>query len=221
MGSDVAGMADVSAPVWDRFAHWGKLPARLLLLAMALILIASALVPINAGRSTIKTANSFEILAGKKGPARARDDDLRLYDKAIERIRKGENYYDFILAEQRKANYPVRPGFAVRLPTLAYINAWLGTAGQITAAILLMAATLLVWWRRLGEEPGVLPRRTVATALLFLGAIVGGHVTDLLVRTASTGQMAGVAGCRGTGAGDPRVFVAVRAADGGDGLLAR
>ena len=158
---------------WDRFAGWGRLPARLLLLALTLILIASALVPINAGRSTIKTRNFVEVMVSSKEMQRKRDDDLALYDKAIARIRKGENYYSFIVEEHRKAQYPVRPGLAVRLPTLAYFNAWTGTPGQITAAILLLAAVMLAWWRRLGEEPGGRRYRKLAFALLAVGASLG------------------------------------------------
>jgi hypothetical protein len=175
MAGDVDGMAGLTAtaPAWDRFANWSKLPARLLLVAMALVLIASALVPIGQGPMKVQTNNSFEILAGNKEHQRDRDDDLKLYDRAIERIGNGEHYYDFIVAEHRKARYPVHPGFAVRLPTLAYLNAWLGVPGQIAAAILLLIATLLVWWRRLSEEPGILRRRTMAIALLFLGASLG------------------------------------------------
>lgn len=163
------------APAWDRYAHWQAIPARLLLAALAAILIASALVPVNAGRSTIKTKTFVEVLVkAKPGDLqRKRDEDLQLYDRAIERIRHGENYYDFIVAEHRLSHYPVRPGLAVRLPTLAYLDAWIGLPGQFAAAIVLLAALLLAWWRRLGEEPGALRYRKVATALLALGASLG------------------------------------------------
>lgn len=163
-----------AAPPWDRFAHWSRLDARLALLALILILIASAFIPVEAGNSPVKTQGFVENLAGAKGEERPRDDDLALYDIAIERIQKGENYYDFIVGEHRKANYPVNPAIAVRLPTLAYIDAFLGVPGQIAAAILLMLATMLVWWRRLGEEPGVGARRMrLALALLFVGVSLG------------------------------------------------
>ncbi len=176
MGGDAGGMAGIGgalAPAWDRFAHWPRVRARLALLALVLMLIASALVPIQAGKSTVKTQSFVENLVGKNGPERKRDDDLALYDTAIERISRGENYYDFIVEEHRKANYPVRPGLAIRLPTLAYIDAWLGKAGQTAVAIVLMLAVLLAWWRRLGDEPGGAPHRRLALALLFVGASLG------------------------------------------------
>lgn len=163
------------SPAWDRFAHWPPLRARLGLLALMLMIIASALVPIGAGVSEVKTKSFVENLAGKRaGEAeRPRDEDLVLYDRAIARIRNGENYYDFIVAEHRRANYPVRPGLAVRLPTLAYLDAWLGEPGQIVAAIVLMLAVLAAWQRRLGEEPGGEQQRLLTMSFLFVGVSLG------------------------------------------------
>lgn len=179
MADDVGGLARVSggaAPqgtLWDRYASWPRGRARALLVALAAILVASALVPIAAGPSKVKTQGFVENIVGKKGEERPRDDDLKLYDTAIERIQRGENYYDFIVAEHRKANYPVRPGLAVRLPTLAYINAAIGKTGQTIAAIALMLAVLAAWWFRLGREPGGPPVRVRAMAFLFVGASLG------------------------------------------------
>ncbi len=163
------------APAWDRFAHWPRLSARLALLALFLILIGSAVVPIDAGSSTVQTKTFVDNVTGANAnlPERPRDEDLALYDRAIERIQRGENYYDFIVAEHRKAHYPVTPGLAVRLPTLAYVDAWLGDTGQTVCAILLMLAVLLAWWRRLGEEPGGISHRALTTALLFVGVSLG------------------------------------------------
>jgi len=166
-------LTSLAAPDWDRFAHWRAWPARLALLALLVLLVAAAVAPIHAGKSTVKTQGFVENVAGAKAPERKRDDDLALYDVAIERIRKGENYYDFILTEHRQAQYPVTPGLAVRLPTLAYLDAWLGDAGQIVAALALLAATMLVWWRRLGEEPGWRQKRILAMAFLFVGTSLG------------------------------------------------
>ena len=169
--------APVSAPAWDRFARWPAAKARLAFLAFLALLVASALVPIRAGQNTVETRDFFDNLA-PAAPAggetkRERDADLALYDRAIERIQAGEHYYDFIVEEQRASNYPVNPGLAVRLPTLAYIDAALGEGGQIAAATLLLLATMLVWWRRLGEEPGGRRYRRLAMAFLFVGVSLG------------------------------------------------
>lgn len=163
-------------PGWDRFAHWAPVSARIALGTLLLMLFVAAMVPINAGKSEVSTKTFVENLAGPRdGEAeRDRDDDLQLYDTAIERIQRGENYYDFIVEEHRKAHYPVTPGLAVRLPTLAYVDAFLGKGGQTGVAIVLMFAVLIVWWRRLGEEPGCEGRtRRMALALLFVGASLG------------------------------------------------
>ncbi len=163
------------APEWDRFAHWPRARALALLVAVLAMLVASALVPLTVGRGEVATPAAIGGLGGKTGTTkeRPRDDDLKLYDAAIARIHHGENYYSFILAEHRKAHYPVRPGLAVRLPTLAYLDAWAGIPGQIAAAVVLMVAVLWAWWRRLGGEPGGLPHRNIAIAFLFLGASLG------------------------------------------------
>ncbi len=177
MGGDASGMAGIgqdTAPAWDRFTDWSKLPARLLLAVLVCLLAASALVPIKAGVQKVATNNMFEAaVQSGGGPARERDEDLALYDIAIERIRKGESYYAFIAEEHRKAFYPVRPALAVRLPTLAYVEAWIGVPGTFAAAIVLMLATVMAWWRRLGEEPGGQRYRIVGTALIFVGASLG------------------------------------------------
>lgn len=167
----------IAAAADDRFANWPRLRARLLLLAVTLMLGAAALVPLTAGESTVKTQSFTEKITGKKVEVRARDDDLALYDAVIARISRGENYYKVAAEVHRNGNYPLRPGFAVRLPTLAYIEAALGETGQAVAAFVLMLAVLAAWWQRLGPEPlgepGGLRYRRIAVALLFLGASLG------------------------------------------------
>ncbi len=168
-------MIAAQQPDWNRFASWSAVPSRLLLLALTLVIVAAALVPINSGKSSVRTTNAFEVLVKDRAelPTRARDEDLALYDRAIARIAKGEDYYDFIADEHRAAHYPVRPGLAVRLPTLAYLNAWLKEPGLIAASLLLLAAVGYAWWRRFGDEPGGRRYRLLATALLLVGASLG------------------------------------------------
>ena len=169
----------------DRFAAWPRLPARLLLLALTAMLALAALVPIAAGKMDKPVAGFVEAVAGgetAKAAARPRDDDLALYDRVIARIGHGENYYAAAAEEHRASDYPLRPGVAVRLPTLAYLDLWLGDRGQgadvlvpgeLVAALALLLAVVWAWWRRLGEEPGGAPYQRIGTALIFMGASLG------------------------------------------------
>ena len=158
------------APGWDRFAHWRKGPARLLLFAVALVLALAALTP----SPDSKTGEAADVpsLTGDN-PERPRDDDLTLYDNVVERLRGGEQYYDVIAEEHRKLPFPLQPGLAVRLPTLAYILAFVGEAGMVPIGLALMALTVWAWWRRFGDEPGGENFRLVGSALVLVGVSLG------------------------------------------------
>ena len=167
-------MSTSLAPADDRFAHWPRARARVLLAVVAVMMVLSAWVPINSGphRSTTYAPVPVSTVTGK--PAKPpRDEDLELYDRIIARIGHGENYYAVATDEQRRGDYPVRPGLAVRFPTLAYLLAWLGTPGQIGAAVVLLGGILFSWWRRMADEPGGPAFRNLAIALAFLGASQG------------------------------------------------
>lgn len=165
----MAGLA--SAPPYDRFAQWPRGAARAVLALIAIVLLAAALT-----YPTDDAASPGETVAAGPGAIAQdglRDDDLELYDRIAERVGGGENYYAVAVEEQRARDFPVRPGFAVRLPTLAFATAWLGQTGVLVAAALLALATLWAWWRRLGDEPGGTERRTIALLLLVVGAAIG------------------------------------------------
>ena len=167
---------------WDRFAGWSVAQARALLAVALLLLAAAAVVPITVGRG--EAAKPPSVAAAVKGDRaaaklRARDDDLALYDRAITRIRHGENYYSFIVSEHRQAFYPVRPGLAVRLPTLAYLDAAMGVDGDaaapvaMAAALALMCGVIFAWWQRLGDEACSAKQRVYGTVLMFLAGSLG------------------------------------------------
>ena len=81
-------MTTAQPPVWSRFAKWPPLPARLLLLALLAIVVAAALVPINSGKTSVRTTNAIAVLVKDKAETRetARYEDLALYDRVIARI---------------------------------------------------------------------------------------------------------------------------------------
>ena len=180
-----ASMNQTAADQTDRFAKWPRGSARLLLAVLVVLLALSALVPITAGKMDKPVVGFVDALTGGKtaaAAARPRDDDLALYDRVIARISKGESYYTAVADEHRKSDYPLRPGVAVRLPTLAYLDLWLGDRGQgdavvvpgeVIAALALLAAVVWAWWGRLGAEPGGARYQRIGTALIFMGASLG------------------------------------------------
>lgn len=157
-----------AAPL-DRFSEWPAWLARLLLVALALLLVASAVVPISALKQDIAPRG----LVGAAPVERPRDRDLAVYDAVIARLRQGEPYYDVVMEEHRKAGFPVKPGFAVRLPTLAWLATALGDTGLTLAAFALFAAVVWAWWRRLAAEPGLAGQVAFGTALILCGAVLG------------------------------------------------
>ena len=154
----------------DRFAEWSASPARAVLALVAAVLIACALTPLTHTHGEPKTPS---LVPSAGAVERPRDDDLGLYDAITARLARGENYYIVAVNEHRRVGFPLQPGVAVRLPTLAYANALLGDRGMIAAAIALILATLAAWWRRMGDEPGGADRRLVAMALLLVGVSTG------------------------------------------------
>ena len=175
MGSDNAGLDQLKAAPWDRFAGWDRWAARILLLLVTALLVLAAIAPLSA--SLDGKPSEVPSLIGDGAPDEQteseRDEDLAFYDRVIERIGHGENYYDFIVEEQRARDYPVRPGLAVRLPTLAWIHASLGEPAMIALAIALLFACIWAWWNRLGEEPGGVRFRLLGTALMAMGGSLG------------------------------------------------
>lgn len=171
----------------DRFAHWPRAWARMLLAVLALLLLLSALVPITAsdapdGRPIADAPGSAPVPPTNVASAHPkRDEDLALYDCIAARVGRGENYYAVATDEQRRGDYPVRPGLAVRLPTLAYAEAALGPGGMQVAAWALVLAVLAAWYRRFGAEPGGAAHRLIATALLVPGCSLALSGTYLVV----------------------------------------
>ncbi|HKR91301.1 hypothetical protein [Novosphingobium sp.] len=160
------------SPRVSHFAGWPPLLARIALAALALLLAASALVQIAKSGTRSPWEGPVEVSspAAPGSIAKPYDQDIALYEAAIARIRKGENYYDFIVPEHRAWKYPVKPQFAVRLPTLAYLDARLGAPGQIGAALALMFGIIIAWWRRFGDEGISYVRRAMATAVVSVAA---------------------------------------------------
>lgn len=167
--------------------------ARAGLALLALLLIAAAVVPITAGDSPITssvTARPSPSTVSAAASAGATDVDF--YRHVVARLRAGESYYDFIVTTQRNSDYPVRPGLAVRLPTLATIQAALGEIGTRLAGAALVAALIASWWWRLGRE-GMADRRLAGCAFVFLCAALALNPAYLPVHELWAGLLAALA----------------------------
>lgn len=159
----------MTAAPWNRFAHLPCWAARAILVGFAALLAAAVLIQPTAP----SPAHSAPTPAMSASADPARDTDLQLYDSIAARVRAGDDYYAAAVAEQRARNFPVRPGLAVRLPTLALLTAWLGQGGLAVLAGVLGLAVLAAWWRRLATEPALKDHRPIAALLLVIGAGLG------------------------------------------------
>ena len=167
-------------PNWDRFGKWPPGAARMVLFVFALLLVAAALTqrtdiaePAPPVLSTRPAATTPEVSPEAVVAGEERDADLQLYDAIADRVAAGENYYVAAVEEQRARNFPVRPGLAVRLPTLAYVQAVLGKWGMIALATGVSAMVLGAWWFRLREEPGGERLTIFVLALIAIGILAG------------------------------------------------
>lgn len=122
-----------------------------------------------------------------------RDTDLALYDAITARVAGGENYYAVAVEEQRARNFPVRPGLAVRLPTLAHTSAMLGPIGVLVAAAVLLFVLLWAWWRRLAPLIERTPLKVIALVLLAIGAFGGFKPTYFAVHEVWAGMLLALA----------------------------
>lgn len=161
-----------------------RIRARLALALLALLLALAALVPITAEDPAPGVAAAA---ATPPATAGARGADVDFYARVAARLRGGEAYYDFIVAEQRAANYPVRPGLTVRLPSLALLTAALGPVGIRLAALGLLLAVLAAWWRRLGAQ------RVTGCAAVFAGAALALNPDYLVVHELWAGLLIALA----------------------------
>jgi hypothetical protein len=94
--------------------------------------------------------------------------DMALYARIAARVTAGEGYYSAALDEQRASHYPTRPFVAVRLPTLALLQALIGVDGVRYAQLTLVLACLWVLNRR-ASPLAAWPDRLGASLLLALG----------------------------------------------------
>lgn len=71
--------------------------------------------------------------------------DFDLYTEIAARVTGGEGYYAAATASHRVHGYPTIPWFTLRLPTLAWVTAWLGPAMLLLVAKGLVLAGVAAW----------------------------------------------------------------------------
>ncbi|MFM5931420.1 MAG: hypothetical protein ACKOPQ_10960 [Novosphingobium sp.] len=163
-------------PEWDRYAHWQRGPAQLVLAVLLLLMALAAWAP--GMPRDLADAPDLETTASAPQSAPAaqaapgdgeKDNDLLLYRRIAERVAQGDDYYQAATELQRSSGYPVAPGFTVRLPTLAFVTAAMGPVGLVALNYALVLAALFFTFRRFAHEPGGDGVKLIGTALLLVG----------------------------------------------------
>ncbi|HEU4960220.1 MAG TPA: hypothetical protein VFT56_07405 [Sphingomonas sp.] len=107
--------------------------------------------------------------ADRDSGAAARDHaDVVLYDSIVDAMRHGGAYYPVTANALRAGEYPLRPFFTFRLPTLAVVEAALPEATMVALLYLLMAGVVFAWLARL--RPAFCRRAPLVAALVLLVA---------------------------------------------------
>ncbi len=106
--------------------------------------------------------------------------DLTLYRTITAQVAGGADYYKVAAHEQRVGDYPLRPFFTFRLPTLAMVTATLGFPIMHGLMWLLCAGIVLAWWARLKGE-AQLPNRRLLGAMLIVSGLTLAVRPELIV----------------------------------------
>lgn len=149
------------------FTHLPRWAAVLVLalLAGAMVWAVTAAAPVDQVERARITAKAEAAPTAARSKASG---DLALYARIAARVRAGEGYYVAAMDEQRASNYPTSPFVAVRLPTLAWLQALIGVDGVRWLELALVAACLWVVNARLTGLVA-LPERVAALVLLAFG----------------------------------------------------
>jgi hypothetical protein len=91
--------------------------------------------------------------------------DKRLYRDITAEVAGGASYYAAATHLQRGHGYPVKPGFTVRLPTLALVAAALGWGWLKVGAFALLGTGMLAWFLALRGKVSW-PERVAAAGLI-------------------------------------------------------
>ena len=167
------------APIWlsgpTRFAGMPRTQARIGLVVFLAVLAACLSAVVSPGpRPSVDaaaTSNTASNTVASDSPPPGQT-DLLLYETIIAGVRGGGSYYAVAAETQRMGHYPLKPFFAVRLPTLAVVQATLPPILVNSLLLALCVGTVLAWVARLRPETtGIVPLGA-AGLLVILGLSV-------------------------------------------------
>lgn len=136
-----------------RFEGWSRGPALLLLAALVALLVTVSWSPEGAPAPKLRSS-------------KAQPSDVQLYRDIVAGVQEGGSYYQVAAEAQRKGNYPLKPFFTFRLPTLATVYAMFGQRVMIVAMWLLCAGLMLAWWMKLRS---MLPLPLLGAVIILIG----------------------------------------------------
>ncbi|MGJ3629933.1 hypothetical protein AB5I41_29715 [Sphingomonas sp. MMS24-JH45] len=110
--------------------------------------------------------------------AAAERSDIALYRGIVSGVAAGGDYYDVAASALRADGYP-RPFVAVRLPTLARVQAMLPDWLSVGLLFALAALTVVAWYRRLASAFARTPPRLVV-GVLAIGGLAAFVRADLV-----------------------------------------
>ncbi len=153
----------------SRFAAIGRGRVRIALLGVLVLLLLACLAALTVPDPAVSS-----------GPAasESHQTDLMVYENVVAGVKGGGDYYTVATDTMRAGGHPLRPFLAVRLPSLAIVQAALPDWAPAVLLYLLAAYVGMVWSFRLGDAlPRPLPR--VAALLLLIGSMLAFLQTGL------------------------------------------
>lgn len=145
--------------------------ARLALALFALLLVACLTALGSPGpRPSVGSGSAAGVVTAEAEPPG--QTDLLLYQTIVAGVRSGSPYYTVAVEAQRMGHYPLKPFFAVRLPTLAVVQAALPAGLVHLLLMLLCLGTILAWVTRLRSEMTGLVPVGIAGVLVIAGLYV-------------------------------------------------
>jgi hypothetical protein len=126
-----------------QFDEWSPRRCLAALFVLAACLLASLILsPQKAAHLVAAPANTSD---ARMVTSDERMSDIKVYQRITAAIAAGEDYYIVVAREHRLYNYPLKPFFTIRPPTLAWITAALGPTGSRIIMFALIGLTAMAW----------------------------------------------------------------------------